>query len=153
MATATFSIRMDNVLKKDFADICKSFGMNVSTAINVFAKTVVNQKKIPFEIISPYSEDFMSSINTLRSEAKKNKKSGMSLDEINKIIKTTRREKKCRAQKDAWVNWEIDKKCWQLPRVFSYYIVANVSKNLTISNNLKYLIDILNGYIFFWNMV
>ncbi len=93
MATATFSIRMDNVLKKDFADICKSFGMNVSTAINVFAKTVVNQKKIPFEIISPYSEDFMSSINTLRSEAKKNKKSGMTLDEINKIIKTTRREK------------------------------------------------------------
>ena len=94
MATATFSIRMDNSLKKDFADICKSFGMTVSAAINVFAKTVVNQKKIPFEIISPYSDDFMGSVNTLRNEAKKNNKTRMSLAEINKIIKSTRKEKK-----------------------------------------------------------
>ena len=94
MATATFSIRMDNSLKNDFADICKSFGMNVSTAINVFAKAVVNQKKIPFEIISPYSEDFMGSVNTLRNEARKNNKTGMSLAEINKVIKSTRKEKK-----------------------------------------------------------
>ena len=92
MAAATFSIRMDNSLKKDFADICKSFGMNVSTAINVFAKTVVNQKKIPFEIVSPYSDDFVGSVNTLRNEARKNNKTGMSLAEINKIIKTTRKE-------------------------------------------------------------
>lgn len=93
MATATFSIRMDTGLKRDFADICKSFGMNVSTAINVFAKTVVNQKKIPFEIVSPYGDDFIGNINILRKEAKKNNKSGMSLAEINKIIKTTRKEK------------------------------------------------------------
>ena len=94
MATATFSIRMDDNLKKDFSEICKSFGMNVSTAINVFAKTVVNQKKIPFEIISPYSNDFMKSVNELRKEAKKNNKTGMSLGEINKIIKSTRKEKR-----------------------------------------------------------
>lgn len=66
--------------------------MNVSTAINVFAKTVVNQKKIPFEIVSPYSDDFIGSVNTLRNEARKNNKIGMSLAEINKIIKTTRKE-------------------------------------------------------------
>ena len=93
MATATFSIRMDNSLKRDFADICKSFGMNISTAINVFAKTVVNQKRIPFEIVSPYSDDFIGSVNTLRDEARKNNKAGMSLAEINKIIKSTRKEK------------------------------------------------------------
>ena len=67
--------------------------MNVSTAINVFAKTVVNQKRIPFEIVSPYSDDFMGSVNTLRNEARKNNKTGMSLAEINKIIKSTRKEK------------------------------------------------------------
>lgn len=93
MATATFSIRMDNGLKKNFAEICESFGMTVSAAINVFAKTVVNQKRIPFEIVSPYSDDFMNSVNALRKEAKKNKTLGMSLDEINKIIKATRKEK------------------------------------------------------------
>ena len=93
MAAATFSIRMDTGLKRDFADICKSFGMNVSTAINVFAKTVVNQKKIPFEIVSPYKDDFIGSVNTLRNEARKNNELGMSLAEINKVIKSTRREK------------------------------------------------------------
>ena len=93
MAAATFSIRMDTSLKRDFADICKSFGMNVSTAINVFAKTVVNQKKIPFEIVSPYKDDFIGSVNTLRNEARKNNELGMSLAEINKVIKSTRREK------------------------------------------------------------
>ena len=71
----------------------QKFWLSVSTAINVFAKTVVNQKKIPFEIISPYSDDFMGSVNTLRNEAKKNNKTGMSLAEINKIIKSTRKEK------------------------------------------------------------
>ncbi len=93
MATATFSIRMDNGLKKDFANVCKSFGMNVSTAINIFAKTVVNQKKIPFEIVSPYKDDFMKTVNKMRDEAKKNNADGMSLAEINKIIRLARKEK------------------------------------------------------------
>ena len=50
-------------------------------------------KKVSFEIVSPYSDDFMGSVNTLRNEARKNNKTGMSLAEINKIIKTTRKEK------------------------------------------------------------
>ena len=50
-------------------------------------------KKVSFEIVSPYSDDFMCSVNTLRNEARKNNKTGMSLAEINKIIKTTRKEK------------------------------------------------------------
>lgn len=48
-------------------------------------------KKVSFEIVSPYSDDFMGSVNTLRNEARKNNKTGMSLAEINKIIKTTRK--------------------------------------------------------------
>ena len=50
-------------------------------------------KKVSFEIVSPYSDDFMGSVNTLRNEARKNNKTGMSLAEINKIIKSTRKEK------------------------------------------------------------
>ena len=94
MATATFSVRMDNNLKKNFAEICDSFGMTISTAINVFASAVVNQKKIPFEIVSPLNDDFVKNVNQLRTEAKRNNVQGMSLAEINKIIKVTRKEKK-----------------------------------------------------------
>lgn len=50
-------------------------------------------KKVSFEIVSPYSDDFIGSVNTLRNEARKNNKIGMSLAEINKIIKSTRKEK------------------------------------------------------------
>ena len=38
MAQATFSVRMDEALKKQFDGLCQEFGMNASTAINVFAR-------------------------------------------------------------------------------------------------------------------
>ncbi len=59
MAQATFSVRMEDGLKKEFDSLCSDFGMSMSTAITVFAKAVVRERKIPFEIASPdpfYSE-------------------------------------------------------------------------------------------------
>ncbi len=53
MAQATFSIRMDEELKKEFDALCTEFGMNATTAFNVFARAVVREKRIPFEIVSP----------------------------------------------------------------------------------------------------
>ena len=53
MAQATFSVRMDETLKRQFDQMCADFGMSVSTAITVFAKTVVRERKIPFEIAAP----------------------------------------------------------------------------------------------------
>ena len=50
MAQATFSVRMEDSLKKDFDRLCSDFGMSMSTAITVFAKAVVRERKIPFEI-------------------------------------------------------------------------------------------------------
>lgn len=61
MAQATFSIRMDDGLKREFDNMCSDFGMSMSTAITVFAKAVVREKKIPFEIRS--SEPFYSEAN------------------------------------------------------------------------------------------
>ena len=45
MAQATFSVRMDAILKREFEELCNEFGMNMSTAINVFARAVVREKK------------------------------------------------------------------------------------------------------------
>ena len=59
MAQATFSVRMDDNLKKEFDSLCSDFGMSMSTAITVFAKAVVRERKIPFEITATdpfYSE-------------------------------------------------------------------------------------------------
>ena len=48
--TSTVQFRMDSKLKKDAEEVFRQLGLNTSTAYTLFAKTVVNQKKIPFEI-------------------------------------------------------------------------------------------------------
>ncbi len=96
MAQATFSVRMDDNLKKQFDSLCQDFGMNASTAINVFARAVVRQRRIPFEIASSNSditrEGAMSAFQALRSQAKENGLQDMSLDDINEEIRLARAE-------------------------------------------------------------
>ena len=96
MAQSTFSVRMDETLKKQFDSLCQDFGMNMTTAINVFARAVVRQRRIPFEISSPDSQvtraGAMQAFRALREQAESNGVSGMTLDEINEEINQARRE-------------------------------------------------------------
>ncbi len=59
MAQTTINVRMDEELKKQFEFFCNETGLNISTAINIFVKTVVREHQIPFKIsIDPfYSEE------------------------------------------------------------------------------------------------
>jgi len=57
MAQTTFSVRMDKTLKKQFDALCADFGMTTSTAVNVFARAVVRQRKIPFQIVCSEGEE------------------------------------------------------------------------------------------------
>ena len=50
MSQNIVTIRMDETLKRNFDYICEELGMNMSTAINIFAKKVCREKRIPFEI-------------------------------------------------------------------------------------------------------
>ena len=96
MAQATFSVRMDEGLKRQFDSLCREFGMNASTAINVFARAVVRERKIPFEISASQTditrEGALQAFMALRAQAKDNGVSDMSLDDINKEIALTRKE-------------------------------------------------------------
>ena len=86
MGQTTFSVRMDESLKNQFDNLCKEFGMNASTAFNIFARAVVRERKIPFEISAPIRnslEDGRAAIHALRLAAKDNHLQYMSLDEIN----------------------------------------------------------------------
>jgi len=90
---------MDEDLKQQFDSLCSDFGMTVSTAINVFARAVVRERKIPFEISSPSPDaereraraKAMGAFLTLREQAKKNFPQGMTLEEINEEIQAARR--------------------------------------------------------------
>lgn len=64
MATTSVTIHMDENLKQQFDQLCNELGLNMSTAFNVFAKAVVREQRIPFEItVDPfYSELNLSSL-------------------------------------------------------------------------------------------
>ena len=93
MGQTTFSIRMDEDIKKEFDSLCQIFGMSVSTAFNIFARTVVREKRIPFEISfkETTSEGAIKAFNSLREEAKANGISDMPIDEINEEIESVRK--------------------------------------------------------------
>ena len=94
MSQATFSVRMDEGLKRQFDGLCQEFGMTASTAINVFARAVVRERRIPFDIAAPEPEitreGAMNAFMALRAEAKANGVSDLSLDEINEEIRQAR---------------------------------------------------------------
>lgn len=50
MANTNINIRMDSDLKNQFEAFCSDMGMSMTTAFNIFAKKVVREYRIPFEI-------------------------------------------------------------------------------------------------------
>ncbi len=94
MAQTTFSIRMDEGLKKQFDALCADFGMNASTAFNVFARAVVRERKIPFDIEASSAGSAqingMAAFMDLREQAKRNGVQGMTEREIEAEIHRTR---------------------------------------------------------------
>ncbi len=50
-AQATITARVDARDKVDFDAFCSNVGLNTSTAINLFVKAVLREKRIPFEIM------------------------------------------------------------------------------------------------------
>ncbi len=94
MPQATFSVRMDDKLKREFDRLCSDFGMNATTAFNIFAKAVVRERKIPFEIAAsePISslEDGRKAFWELSESARRNGLQDMSLEEINAEIQAVR---------------------------------------------------------------
>ena len=93
MPTATFSVRMDEKLKTELDNLCAQFGMNTSTAINLFARAVVRERRIPFEIAAAPADTGLRAFQSLRRQAKVNGLQDMSLAEINAEITKTRKRK------------------------------------------------------------
>ncbi len=50
MALTTLTARVDQKDKADFDAFCSNVGLNTSTAINLFVKAFLREKRIPFEI-------------------------------------------------------------------------------------------------------
>ena len=94
MAISTFSVRMESNVKNELDRICAQLGLNTSVAINIFARTVIREKRIPFEISLATGETAgANAFQALRKQAKANGVQGMSLSEINSEINRARGKK------------------------------------------------------------
>ena len=50
MTQTTFSVRMDAEIKRQFDNFCSNVGMNATTAFNMFARAVLREKRLPFDV-------------------------------------------------------------------------------------------------------
>ena len=93
MAQVSMTVRLDADLKHSFESLCAQFGMSANTAMNVFARAVVQRGRIPFEIRGDKSavlDDAGFAFSKIRELAEKGGLPDLTLDEINEEIKKYR---------------------------------------------------------------
>jgi len=61
---------MDSLVKADLDEFCAAVGMNTNTAINMFARVVAREKRLPFDVsIDPFhSESNIRYLTALKSD-------------------------------------------------------------------------------------
>jgi len=50
MSHKTINVRMDEDVKKGLEKFCSEVGLNVSVAVNMFAKAVIREQRLPFDV-------------------------------------------------------------------------------------------------------
>ena len=50
MPQTTFSVRMDSEVKRQLDEFCAMVGMNATTAFNLFARAVLRENRLPFDV-------------------------------------------------------------------------------------------------------
>ena len=70
MAQVLVNFRMDQDDKIGMEEVCQELGMSMTTAFNIFAKKMLRERRIPFEVsIDPfYTEANMAYLNRVTSE-------------------------------------------------------------------------------------
>jgi addiction module RelB/DinJ family antitoxin len=83
---------MDESLKGEFETLCNEFGMNMTTAINVFARAVVRERRIPFDIASADTTRAAAcdAFRSLRAKATSGDVADMTAEEIDEEIRKAR---------------------------------------------------------------
>ncbi len=80
MSQSTITVNMDENIMKQFNNLCAEFGMSASTALDIYVRAVIRERKIPFEITAredPFfsvsnQEVLRSSIKQMEREPEKN---------------------------------------------------------------------------------
>ena len=94
MAQTAMTVRLDSIQKAKFDQLCEQFGMSANTAINVFVRTVIRNRCIPFTIAADHEESIRENatkaFSDMRREAMLRPGAEMTLEEINAEIDAVR---------------------------------------------------------------
>ena len=93
------TVRMDSNVKKQFDQLCQQFGMSANTAINIFVNQVIRSRSIPLVISATddateraeVRQEALNAFQAARMQAEVNEDNELSLDDINREIKATRK--------------------------------------------------------------
>ena len=85
MAQTTINIRMDEELKKSFENVCEELGLNMSTAMTIFAKKMSRERRIPFDPF--FSESNMQAIRESRAQIQSGNTVFKTMDELEAMEK------------------------------------------------------------------
>lgn len=76
MAQTTLSVRMDSEVKSQLDALCADVGMTTSTAINMFAKAFIRERRLPFDVVASdpfYSESNLRYLESVMQDVKAGK--------------------------------------------------------------------------------
>lgn len=97
MAQSAYTIRIDSDTKNQFDALCEDFGMSATTAFTIFIRSVIRNRRIPFNIEATSREQLLregkTAFEEMRASVRENGIPEMTLDEINGLIHETRKQK------------------------------------------------------------
>ena len=84
MAQSLVNIRMDENVKKKMEKLCNELGITVSAAFNIFARKMIRENGIPFDVSADpfYSESNMIALDQSIKELEDGKTVTKTLEEL-----------------------------------------------------------------------
>lgn len=87
MAQTLVNFRIDETTKMQMEQVCSELGLTMSTALNIFVKKVIREKRIPFDVsIDPfYSESNMKAIKESIEQLEEGKVVAKTIEELKEM--------------------------------------------------------------------
>ena len=81
MEKTVVNFRIDKTTKKEMEEICEDIGISIGTAFNIFAKKLIRERRIPFELDSdPFYKK--ENIERLKKSIEQMEKTGGTVHEV-----------------------------------------------------------------------
>ena len=87
MSSVSMNIRMDKTIKEQAQELFSEFGLDMTTAINMFLRQSIREQKIPFELkLNIPNNETLEALNEVK-QMKENPSIGKSYDNVDDMIK------------------------------------------------------------------